>query len=332
MSYQANPHRYDRMVYHRTGLSGLKLPAFSLGLWYNFGGVDAYEKGRALVRGAFDLGITHFDLANVYGPPPGSAEEMFGRLLATDLAPYRDELVVATKASGQMFEGPYGGGGSRKTFVAALDRSLQRLGLDYVDIFYAHGLDPEVPLEETMAALDHAVRQGKALYVGICSHDTAQSAEAIRILRELGTPMLIHQHDYSMLNRGNEGALQQMLADNGVGAIVFSPLAQGILTGKYVSGFPDDSRANSPTGHFDKNWVTDATIRKLKRLAEIAERRGQTLPQMALAWLFRDGKVTSAILGASRVEQLAENVAALNGLRFGDDERLTIERILSGEE
>jgi len=329
MAYVPNEARYQEMPYRRVGRSGLKLPAFSLGLWHNFGGVDAYEKSRELALGAFDLGITHFDLANVYGPPVGSTEEMFGRLLRTDLAPYRDELIVSTKAAGRMFDGPYGEGGSRKTLLSALDRSLQRLGIDYVDIWYTHGYDPETPLEETMAALDTAVRQGKALYVGISNHNAEQSAEAIRILRSLGTPLLIHQPQYNLFDRTIEQGLLDVLEENGVGSIVFSPLMQGLLTGKYVRGIPDDSRANSPTGQLRKEWISERGMQQVERLGEIARERGQTISQLALAWVLRGGRVTSALLGASRVEQLRENVASLNAPDFSEEELRRIDDIMA---
>ena len=332
MHYSANASRYDTMAYRRCGRSGLKLPAVSLGLWHNFGGVDPFENGRAMVRTAFDLGITHFDLANNYGPPPGSAEELFGKLIATDLAPYRDELIVSTKAGYYMWPGPYGEWGSKKNLVSSLDQSLKRMKLDYVDIFYSHRPDPETPLEETMAALDLVVRQGKALYVGISNYSAEQTAEAIRILRSLGTPLLIHQPSYSMFNRWIEDGLQDVLADNGVGSIAFTPLAQGLLTNKYLSGgIPDDSRAAKPTSPFlNAKDVTAEKLAKVRQLNDVAAARGQSLAQLALAWVLRGGKVTSALIGASRPSQIEENVAALANLDFADEELQRIEEILRG--
>jgi len=331
MVYFANPERYDGMTYRRCGKSGLKLPAISLGMWHNFGGVDSFENGRALVRKAFDLGITHFDLANNYGPPPGSAEEMFGQLIQTDLAPYRDELVISTKAGYHMWPGPYGDWGSRKYLISSLDQSLKRMKLDYVDIFYSHRPDPETPLEETMAALDHVVRQGKALYVGISNYSAEQTSEAIRILRELGTPLLIHQPAYSMFNRWIENGLQQTLEEHGVGSIAFTPLAQGLLTNKYLTGdIPSDSRAAKTTSPFlNAKDVTADRIAKARQLNEIAAARGQSLAQLALAWVLRGGKVTSALIGASRPAQIEENVAALSNLDFSDEELRRIDDILN---
>jgi len=331
MVYFANPERYDGMTYRRCGKSGLKLPAISLGMWHNFGGVDSFENGRALVRKAFDLGITHFDLANNYGPPPGSAEEMFGQLIQTDLAPYRDELVISTKAGYHMWPGPYGDWGSRKYLISSLDQSLKRMKLDYVDIFYSHRPDPETPLEETMAALDHVVRQGKALYVGISNYSAEQTSEAIRILRELGTPLLIHQPAYSMFNRWIENGLQQTLEEHGVGSIAFTPLAQGLLTNKYLTGdIPSDSRAAKTTSPFlNAKDVTADKIAKARQLNEIAAARGQSLAQLALAWVLRGGKVTSALIGASRPAQIEENVAALSNLDFTDEELRRIDDILN---
>ncbi|MCL6625917.1 MAG: aldo/keto reductase, partial [Alicyclobacillus shizuokensis] len=276
------------MVYNRCGRSGLKLPAISLGLWHNFGGVDSFENARAMVRRAFDLGITHFDLANNYGPPAGSAEETFGRLLKQDLAPYRDELVISTKAGYYMWPGPYGEWGSKKYLVASLDQSLKRMGLDYVDIFYSHRPDPDTPLEETMAALDLVVRQGKALYVGISNYSPEQTEQAISILRSLGTPLLIHQPSYSMLNRWIEHGLQAVLEREGVGSIAFSPMAQGLLSSRYLQGIPEDSRAAKPTGFLKSEQITEETLDKIRRLNDIASRRGQTLAQMALAWVLRN--------------------------------------------
>lgn len=328
MVYQAAATRYDTMKYNRTGRSGLLLPAISLGLWHNFGGVDTYENGRAMMRRAFDLGITHFDLANNYGPPPGSAEETFGRMLASDFAPYRDEMIISTKAGYYMWKGPYGEWGSRKNLLASLDQSLRRMGLDYVDIFYSHRPDPDTPLEETIGALDTAVRQGKALYVGISNYQPEQTKEAIAIANRLGTPLLIHQPSYSMLNRWIEDGLQDVLEEHGVGSIVFSPLAQGLLSDKYLQGIPADSRASSPTGFLQESAVTPQVVAKLKRLNDIAAERGQSLAQMALAWVLRRGRVTSALIGASRVSQIEDSVAALDNLEFSDEELERIEDIL----
>ena len=319
MTYVAADDRYDRMRYNRCGRSGLLLPAVSLGLWQNFGHDRPLETSRAIVRRAFDLGITHFDLANNYGPPYGSAEENFGQLFRSDLAPYRDELIISTKAGYDMWPGPYGEWGSRKYVLASLDQSLGRLGLDYVDIFYSHRFDPETPLEETMGALDRAVRGGKALYAGISSYSAAKTREAAAILRDLGTPLLIHQPSYSMLNRWIEPELLEVLGDEGVGCIVFSPLAQGMLTDKYLDGVPEGSRA-SRHGSLSPDLITDQTLAKIRGLNEIAARRGQTLAQMAIAWTLRDPRVTSALVGASSVEQLDANVAAVDNLDFTDDE------------
>jgi L-glyceraldehyde 3-phosphate reductase len=328
MVYQANQNRYADMTYNRTGRSGLKLPAISLGLWHNFGGVDQHENGRAMLLRAFDLGITHFDLANNYGPPAGSAEEMFGKVLKSDFAAYRDEMVISTKAGYHMWEGPYGDWGSRKYLISSLDQSLKRMGLDYVDIFYSHRPDPNTPLEETMAALDHVVRQGKALYVGISNYKAEDAKEAIKILNRLGTPLLIHQPSYSMFNRWIEDGLQDVLEDGGVGSIAFTPLAQGLLTNKYVSGIPSDSRAAKPSGFLKADQVTEEKIAKVHRLNEIAGKRDQSLAQMALAWVLRGGRVTSALIGASRVSQIEENIAALKNLEFSSDELKQIEEIL----
>ena len=325
MSYLAAPDRYERMQYRRSGRSGLQLPELSLGLWNNFGDDFPFESGRAIVRRAFDLGITHFDLANNYGPPYGSAEENFGRMLAHDLGRYRDELVISTKAGYDMWPGPYGDRGSRKYLLASLDQSLQRMGLEYVDIFYSHRFDPETPLEETMGALETAVRQGKALYVGISSYSAAKTREAARILRELGTPLLIHQPSYSMLNRWIEPELLDVLAEEGVGCIVFSPLAQGMLTDKYLQGIPEGSRA-SRTATLSPELITDEALEKIRALNEIASARGQSLAQMALAWALRDPRVTSALAGASSVDQLETNVAALERQDFSDDELAEIDR------
>ena len=325
MSYVPAPDRYERMQYRRSGRSGLQLPALSLGLWNNFGDDFPFESGRAIVRRAFDLGITHFDLANNYGPPYGSAEENFGRMLAHDLRPYRDELVISTKAGYDMWPGPYGEWGSRKYLLSSLDQSLHRIGLDYVDIFYSHRFDPETPLEETMGALDAAVRQGKALYVGISSYSAAKTREAAEILRQLGTPLLIHQPSYSMLNRWIEPDLLDVLEQEGVGCIVFSPLAQGMLTDRYLHGIPEGSRA-SRNATLSPSLITEETLEKVRALNELASQRGQSLAQMALAWALRDPRVTSALAGASSVEQLEANVAALERLDFSDDELAEIDK------
>jgi len=331
MTFLPADDRYDGMLYRRCGRSGLKLPAISLGLWHNFGGVDSFENARAMIRRAFDLGITHFDLANNYGPPPGSAEETFGRVLRQDLAPYRDELVISTKAGWGMWPGPYGDWGSRKYLVASLDQSLKRMGLDYVDIFYHHRPDPETPMEETMMALDHIVRQGKALYVGISSYTPDQTRQAVSILRELGTPCLIHQPSYNMFNRWIEDGLIGVLEEEGVGCIVFSPLAQGLLTDRYLSGIPEDSRAAKPHGFLKPEHLTEGTLAKVRKLNEIAQARGQTMAQMALAWVLRHTTVTSALVGASRVRQIEDNVATLRGLEFTDEELRAIDEILAEE-
>lgn len=328
MVYVAREDRYDVMKYNRVGRSGLKLPAISLGLWHNFGGVDKFENGREMILRAFDLGITHFDLANNYGPPPGSAEEMFGVMLKKDLAPYRDELVISTKAGYYMWPGPYGEWGSRKYLISSLDQSLKRMGLEYVDIFYSHRPDPETPMEETMLALDHIVRSGKAMYVGISSYSAQQTAEAASILKELGTPLVIHQPNYSMLDRWIENGLQEVLDDNGVGSIAFCPLAQGLLTNKYLNGIPEDSRAKSSSVFLQEDQITPETLRKVIALNQLAAARGQSLAQLALAWVLRKGKVTSALIGASRVSQIEENVKALDQLNFSDEELARIETIL----
>jgi L-glyceraldehyde 3-phosphate reductase len=326
--YLSSEHRYDSMQYNRVGRSGLKLPAISLGWWYNFGGLDVFENGRAIARRAFDLGVTHFDLANNYGPPPGSAEETFGRLLKEDFGPYRDELIVSTKAGYDMWPGPYGEWGSRKYLLASLDQSLRRMGLDYVDIFYSHRPDPDTPLEETMGALDFAVRQGKALYAGISSYSPEQTRQAAGILRALGTPCLIHQPSYNMLDRWVEDGLLDVLADEGIGCIVFSPLAQGQLTDRYLDGIPAGARATKT----ERVWLTpqdiQANLGKVRQLNGIAKRRGQKLAQMALAWLLRKPQVTSALVGASSVQQLEDNLAALKNREFSPDELQEIEKIL----
>jgi len=325
MSYQPAQRRYETMQYRRVGRSGLELPAISLGLWQNFGGDRPLETQRAIVRRAFDLGITHFDLANNYGPPYGSAEENFGRILATDLRGHRDELVISTKAGYDMWPGPYGDRGSRKYLIASLDQSLRRMGLPYVDIFYSHRADPDTPLEETMGALDTAVRQGKALYAGISSYSPERTRQAAEILRGLGTPLLIHQPSYSMLNRWIEDGLLEVLGEEGVGCIVFSPLAQGLLTDRYLGGVPEGSRASRP-GTIDDDQLNQETLAKVRALHQLAGRRGQSLAQMAVAWTLRDPRVTSALLGASSVAQLEDNVAALGNLAFDDQELAEIDR------
>ena len=316
------------MLYRRCGRSGLRLPAISLGLWHNFGGVDFFENGRAMVRRAFDLGITHFDLANNYGPPPGSAESNFGEILRLDLKPYRDELIISTKAGWGMWPGPYGDLGSRKYLLASLDQSLKRMGLEYVDIFYSHRPDPETPLEETMGALDHAVRSGKALYAGISSYDPEQTAAAVKILRELGTPCLIHQPKYSMFDRWVEDGLLDVLGREGVGGIAFCPLAQGLLTDRYLLGIPAGSRASKPHGFLKKDDIDEHRLTQIRALGEIAVARGQSLAQMALAWVLRDPRMTTALIGASRVEQIEQNVAALANLHFTAEELARIDAIL----
>jgi L-glyceraldehyde 3-phosphate reductase len=325
MNYAPASDRYDEMRYNRCGRSGLQLPAISLGLWWNFGDDRPIETSRAIIRRAFDLGITHFDLANNYGPPYGSAEQNFGGLFRQDLRPYRDELVLSTKAGYDMWPGPYGEWGSRKYLLASLEQSLGRMGLDYVDIFYSHRFDPQTPLEETMGALDTAVRQGKALYVGISSYSAEKTREAEAILRGLGTPLLIHQPSYSMLNRWIEAELLDTLGELGVGCIVFSPLAQGMLTDKYLNGIPEGSRADRPTS-LSPDLLTEQALAKIRALNEIAARRGQSLAQMALAWALRDQRVTAALIGASSVAQLENNVAALERLDFTDDELAEIDR------
>ena len=325
MTYIPADDRYERMNYRRCGRSGLLLPAVSLGLWHNFGHERPLETGRAILRRAFDLGVTHFDLANNYGPPYGSAEENFGRILAADFRPFRDELIISTKAGWDMWPGPYGDLGSRKYLLASLDQSLGRMGLDYVDIFYSHRFDPETPLEETMGALDTAVRQGKALYVGISSYSPAKTAEAFAILRELGTPLVINQPSYSMLNRWIEEGLLDTLGELGIGCIVFSPLAQGMLTDKYLEGIPEGSRATQDST-LSPDLITDETREKIQALNDIAARRGQTLAQMAIAWALRDPRVTSALVGASSVEQLEANVGALDRLDLAEDELTEIDR------
>lgn len=330
MSYTPAASRYDTMQYRRCGKSGLLLPAISLGLWHNFGGVDPLENDRAMFRRAFDLGITHFDLANNYGPPPGSAEENFGRILHTDFSAHRDELIISTKAGWQMWAGPYGDWGSRKYLLASLDQSLRRMKLDYVDIFYSHRPDPQTPIEETMSALDQAVRSGKALYAGISSYDAEQTSVAAGVLRGLGTPCLIHQPKYSMFDRKIEAALFEVLEKEGIGGIAFCPLAQGLLTDRYLNGIPADSRANKPDAFLKKNDVTEDALSKVRALGEVARSRGQSIAQLALAWVLRDPRMTSALIGASRVEQIEQNVAALANLRFSSSELARIDSILAG--
>jgi L-glyceraldehyde 3-phosphate reductase len=325
MTYLPDPRRYDAMRYRRVGRSGLLLPAVSLGLWQNFGNDRRLDDQRAIVRRAFDRGITHFDLANNYGPPYGSAEENFGRMLATDLRGHRDELIVSTKAGYDMWPGPYGEWGSRKYLLASLDQSLGRMGLDYVDIFYSHRFDPDTPLEETLGALDAAVRQGKALYVGISSYSADRTTEAVEILRDLGTPLLIHQPSYSLLNRWIEGGLLEVLDEEGVGCIVFSPLAQGLLTDRYLDGVPEGSRA-SRQGSLTSDMLSESTLGKVQALRRVATRRGQTLAQMALAWTLRDPVVTSTLIGASSVAQLEDNLGALANLGFDADDLAEIDR------
>jgi L-glyceraldehyde 3-phosphate reductase len=325
MTYVPAPERYDRMQYRRSGRSGLQLPAISLGLWNNFGDDRPLETCRAILRRAFDLGILHFDLANNYGPPYGSAEANFGRLFREDFRPYRDELVISTKAGYDMWPGPYGEWGSRKYLLASLDQSLQRMGLDYVDLFYSHRYDPETPLEETMGALDTAVRRGKALYAGISSYSAEKTRAAAAIMRSLGTPLVIHQPSYSMLNRWIEPELLDALEDEGIGCIAFSPLAQGLLTDKYLDGIPEGSRASRHLS-LSTDQLNEQTLSKVRALNEIAQRRGQTLAQMAVAWILRDARVTSALVGASSVEQLEANVSALENLDFTSDELEEIDR------
>ena len=325
MPYTAADDRYDRMAYRRCGNSGLKLPAISLGLWHNFGGDRPLETSRAILRRAFDLGVTHIDLANNYGPPYGSAEETFGKVLRDDLRPYRDELVVSTKAGYDMWPGPYGEWGSRKYLLASLDQSLARMGLDYVDIFYSHRFDPDTPLTETLGALDTAVRQGKALYAGISSYSATKTREAAQIMNELGTPILIHQPSYSMLNRWIEPELLDTLGELGIGCIGFSPLAQGMLTDRYLDGIPPDSRAAAHTS-LSPDLLTDEAMSRIRALNEIAAQRGQSLAQMALAWTLRDPRMTSTLVGASSVAQLEDSLAALDKLAFSDDELAEIDR------
>ena len=329
MVYTAATNRYQQMEYRRCGKSGIQLPAISLGLWHNFGHVDVLENGRSILRLAFDNGITHFDLANNYGPPPGSAEENFGCILKQDFSSYRDELIISTKAGYHMWEGPYGEWGSKKYVVASLNQSLKRMGLEYVDIFYHHRPDPNTPLEETMAALDLIVRQGKALYVGISNYQPEEADKAIQLLKKLGTPCLIHQPKYSMFERWVENGLLNVLEDNGVGCIPFSPLAQGLLTNKYLQGIPADSRAAKPHGFLQENQVTPDKIDKVRKLNELAIKRNQSLAQMALAWLLKDPRVTSVLIGASSTTQLVDSLQCLQNKTFNENEIAAIELILN---
>ena len=328
MTYLPSPERYKNMQYRRCGKSGIKLPAISLGLWHNFGGVDVAENFKKILYLAFDSGITHFDLANNYGPPPGSAEENFGRILKDDFRGYRDEMIISSKAGYTMWDGPYGDWGSKKYLVSSLDQSLQRMRLDYVDIFYHHRPDPETPLEETMGALDLIVRQGKALYAGISNYPAEEADKAIQILKKLGTPCLIHQPKYSMFERWAESGLLDVLEKDGVGCIPFSPLAQGLLTNKYLNGIPEDSRAAKPTGFLQTDQVTEERVNQVRKLNDIALQRGQTLAQMALAWLLKDERITSVLIGASRPEQLADSLKCLDNIVFSGEELNKIEEIL----
>ena len=330
MTWQPSPTRYDTMIYKRCGNSGIKLPAVSLGLWHNFGGVDLLENARKTIWRAFDLGITHFDLANNYGPPYGSAEETFGVILSKDLRPYRDELIISSKAGWDMWPGPYGDWGSRKYLIASLDQSLKRMGLDYVDIFYHHRPDPETPLEETMGALDHIVRSGKALYAGISNYPAAETKRAAGLMRKLGTPLLINQPDYNMFERWIEKDLLQVLEEEGIGCITYSSLAQGLLTSRYFEGIPAGSRAARPEGELKREDVTAQAVGKAKKLNEMAKRRGQSLAQMSVAWNLRQKSVTSALVGASSPQQIEELVGALNHLAFSAEELQVIDQVLAG--
>jgi L-glyceraldehyde 3-phosphate reductase len=331
VTYIPTDTRYDQMRYNRSGRSGLRLPAVSLGFWHNFGGVDVFENSRAMVRRAFDLGITHFDLANNYGPPAGSAEETFGQILQADLRPYRDELIISSKAGYYMWPGPYGEWGSRKNLVSSLDQSLKRMGLDYVDIFYHHRPDPDTPLEETMSALDYIVRSGRALYVGLSNYKPEQTQQAAQILKSLGTPCLIHQPSYSMFNRWVEDGLLSVMEEEGIGCIAFSPLAQGLLTDKYLGGIPDGSRASKPHGFLKPAQITDDKLAKVKRLNDMAKARSQTLAQLALAWVLRHTTMTSVLIGASMVAQIEDAVGTLNNPSLSDEELQKIEAILKGD-
>jgi L-glyceraldehyde 3-phosphate reductase len=329
MEATPNPRRYDTMTYNRCGKSGLKLPALSLGLWHNFGGVDDFDNGRAIIRKAFDSGITHIDLANNYGPPPGSAEETFGQVLKRDLMPYRDELIVSTKAGYRMWPGPYGEWGSRKYLVASLDQSLKRTGLEYVDIYYSHRFDPETPLEETMAALDYIVRSGKALYAGISNYGAEHTEQAFAILKELGTPCVIHQAKYSMFERWVEKDLLDVLERNGTGCIAFSPLAQGLLTNKYLNGIPEGSRASKPHGFLKPGDVTPERLLRIRKLNDLAGKRGQTLARMAVSWLLKDTRITSVLIGVSRPDQIDDCLGALDHADFTSADLIAIDEILS---
>lgn len=328
MAYTPVQDRYDKMNYRRCGRSGLLLPEISLGLWHNFGHVDDYNNGRKMVRFAFDKGITHFDLANNYGPPPGSAEENFGKMMEQDLRPFRDEMIISTKAGYLMWDGPYGEWGSRKYMLSSLDQSLKRMQVDYVDIFYSHRPDPNTPLEETVLALDHAVKQGKALYVGLSNYQPEQTEDAIKLFNELKTPFIIHQPRYSMFDRWVEDGLLEVLEKHGKGAIVFSPLAQGLLTDRYLKGIPKDSRAGRETGFLQKDGVTDDKIQKVLALGEIAKKREQTIAQLAIAWLLSKKVITSVLLGASSVEQLDQNLGSLKNIEFSTAELNEIESVL----
>ncbi len=332
MDYKANEKRYDHMTYNRCGKSGLKIPAISLGLWHNFGDVDNYANSREIVTRAFDLGITHFDLANNYGPPPGSAEMTFGRILKNDLKSYRDEILISSKAGYEMWPGPYGDYGSRKSLMASLDQSLQRMGLNYVDIFYSHRPDPNTPIEETMGALADIVKQGKALYVGISNYTAEQTKEASKVLKGMGVNCLIHQPSYSMFNRWIEDGLQDVLEDEGIGSIVFCPLAQGLLTDKYIKGIPAGSRADKAHSFLKKDAITPDKIVQIQALQEIALKRGQSLAQMAIAWVLRENRVTSALIGASRPSQVEENIKATQNIVFSQEELLAINKILGSEQ
>ncbi len=328
MNYQANENRYENMTYRRCGQSGIQLPLISLGLWHNFGGVDVYENARKMVLRAFDLGITHFDLANNYGPPPGSTEENFGKILKNDLKAYRDELIITSKAGWGMWPGPYGDLGSRKYLIASCDQSLKRMALDYVDVFYSHRPDPNTPVEETMMALDHIVRSGKALYAGISSYSPVESQKAFDILKELGTPCLVHQPSYSMFNRWVEDSLLDVLEQNSVGCVVFSPLFQGLLTDKYIHGIPQGSRASKPNSFLSTADINERTIAKVKALQVIAQNRGQKMSQLALAWVLRDPRITSVIIGASKVSHIEDAVGIQQNLHLTNEELLAIEAIL----
>ena len=329
MGYTPAPGRYDNMEYRRCGNSGVLLPAVSLGLWHNFGHVDVLENCRQILHLAFDSGITHFDIANKYGPPAGSAEENFGRILKEDFNGYRDELIISTKAGYYMWPGPYGEWGSKKYLVSSLDQSLKRMGLDYVDIFYSHRPDPNTPMEETMGALDLIVRQGKALYAGISSYSKEETAQAVAILKRLGTPCLIHQPKYSMFDRWVEGGLMEVLQHEGIGCIPFSPLAQGLLTNKYLHGIPEDSRIAKPHGFLKENHLDEATLGKIRKLNDLAQHRGQTLAQMALSWILKDNRITTVLVGASKPAQLSDSLECLKNLQFSGEELQQIETILA---